>query len=56
MKKCASKRCGDKMEHRYLLEKKKGAPLSVLKLIWKRFGLRYLFLGCIDLIWKIIVR
>lgn len=54
--KCASKRCGDKLEKKWLLEKKKEKPVSILRLLWKRFGRRYLLYGIIDLVWKLIIR
>lgn len=56
MTKCASKRCGDKLEQKWLLEKKEEKPVSIIRLLWKRFGVRYLLYGLIDLIWKLIIR
>lgn len=56
LRKCASKRCGDKLEQKWLLEKKKEQPVSIIRLLWKRFGVRYLLYGFIDLVWKLIIR
>lgn len=49
--KCASKRCGNRLEQKYVYERKNGS-VSITKLLWKCFGLRYFFYGFIELVWK----
>lgn len=53
---CASKECGDELEKTWLLEKKNKQSVSVTRLLWKRFGLKYFLFGMIELIWKVLIR
>uniref|UniRef100_A0A0U9HSE1 Putative ABCC protein n=1 Tax=Chrysomela populi TaxID=154003 RepID=A0A0U9HSE1_CHRPP len=54
LKQCGSKRCGDKMEREWKMGRKNGESSSIGKLLWKRFGWRYLTMGFTDLTWRII--
>ncbi|KAG5882040.1 hypothetical protein JTB14_003438 [Gonioctena quinquepunctata] len=50
---CSSEKCGSKLEKQWKIEnQKKGSP-SIARLIWVRFGWRYVLMGCIEMVWKI---
>lgn len=51
--KCSSKRCGDKLEKQWIIENKKDTPPSIVRLLWGRYGYRYLLIGFIELAKKI---
>lgn len=55
IKGCKSKRWGDKMEHAYKAHENK-EKLSTLRILWSIFGLRYVGLGLIHLLWTLISR
>ncbi|KAG5877621.1 hypothetical protein JTB14_029399 [Gonioctena quinquepunctata] len=50
---CVSKDCGNKLEEEWILQNKEHSPPSIYRLMWARFGWRYMFVGCINLVWKI---
>ncbi|CAH1183385.1 unnamed protein product [Phaedon cochleariae] len=52
---CDSKRCGDKLQKSWLEENKLNKNSSIYRLLWKRFGYRYLFIGLIDGLYKILI-
>ncbi|CAG9858555.1 unnamed protein product [Phyllotreta striolata] len=51
IKPCKSKTCGDKLEKQWSIDSTKSK--SIYRLLWNRFGWRYLFIGFVDLIFKI---
>ncbi|XP_030760637.1 probable multidrug resistance-associated protein lethal(2)03659 [Sitophilus oryzae] len=51
---CRSDSNGDRFERSWSVEKETKEKVSLTKLLWKCFGLKFLFLGCIHLTWKII--
>nr|CAI5844259.1 unnamed protein product [Callosobruchus analis] len=56
IKGCSSKRCGDKMEKQWQIETKTHATPSIYRLMWSRYGRRYLLLGFIDLTFRVFNR
>ncbi|KAJ8927839.1 hypothetical protein NQ314_019641 [Rhamnusium bicolor] len=55
IKTCKSKKCGDKLEEQYKIEKQKGSP-SIFRLLWICYGTRYILLGLIHLSFKLVSR
>ncbi|CAH1183388.1 unnamed protein product [Phaedon cochleariae] len=53
LKACGSKKCGDKLEEQWILENKRDGKPSLYRLMWARYGWRYIFIGVVNLIWKI---
>ncbi|XP_028139569.2 ATP-binding cassette sub-family C member 4-like isoform X1 [Diabrotica virgifera virgifera] len=55
LKACSSAKCGDKLERQWIIENKakKERNPSIYRLMWARFGKRYILIGCIHLCWKI---
>lgn len=50
---CSSQRCGNKLEKQWAYENEQDTPASIYKLMLHRYGLRYIFLGCVDLVVKV---
>ncbi|XP_056637699.1 ATP-binding cassette sub-family C member 4-like [Diorhabda sublineata] len=52
---CGSTKCGDKLENQWIKENnlKKEKDPSIYRLMWARFGKRYILIGGIHLCWKI---
>ncbi|CAG9860113.1 unnamed protein product [Phyllotreta striolata] len=50
---CESKKAGDLLEAEWDKEFKKKSP-SMTRLMWNRWGWKYVFIGCIDLTWRLI--
>lgn len=55
IKQCNSKRWGDKMERAYKSEETKTKP-STIRVLWGIFGIRYIGLGLINLLWTLVSR
>ncbi|KAG5882991.1 hypothetical protein JTB14_004330 [Gonioctena quinquepunctata] len=54
MKCFQSKKCGDKLEKAWALENTlENSSPSMYRLLWRRFGLRYLLIGLVNLIFKV---
>ncbi|XP_023311188.1 probable multidrug resistance-associated protein lethal(2)03659 [Anoplophora glabripennis] len=53
IKSCSSKSCGNEIEKQWMIENKKDSPPSINRLLWARFGYRYMFLGLINMTWKV---
>ncbi|KAJ8978759.1 hypothetical protein NQ317_017482 [Molorchus minor] len=51
---CKSKKCGDKAERQWTMQFKDDKTPSIYRLMWNRFGCRYLFLGVVNMTWKIL--
>ncbi|CAG9825246.1 unnamed protein product [Phaedon cochleariae] len=54
LKQCSSKRCGDKLEEEWKLENKEGTPPTIGRLMWRRFGWRYMLMGFTEFTWRVI--
>ncbi|KAG5875550.1 hypothetical protein JTB14_025763 [Gonioctena quinquepunctata] len=52
LKACSSKKCGDETEKQWM-ENRKDTSSSIYRLMWARFGYRYILRGSIHLCWKI---
>ncbi|XP_057671711.1 probable multidrug resistance-associated protein lethal(2)03659 [Diorhabda carinulata] len=48
-----SKKCGDQIEKQWKKENINSTPGSIYKLLWHKFGWKYLLIGTIDLFYKI---
>lgn len=55
LEKYGSKRCGDKFEQKFIYEQNKRPQVSIMKLLWKRFGFQYLFSSFIDILWQLMM-
>nr|XP_023024554.1 multidrug resistance-associated protein 4-like isoform X2 [Leptinotarsa decemlineata] len=53
LSRCGSKRCGDKIEDKWRDEIKNNSEASLAKIVWKRFGWRYMRICTINICWKI---
>ncbi|XP_074026960.1 probable multidrug resistance-associated protein lethal(2)03659 isoform X2 [Leptinotarsa decemlineata] len=53
LSRCGSKRCGDKIEDKWRDETKNNNEASLAKMVWKRFGWRYMRICTINICWKI---
>ncbi|KAJ8927841.1 hypothetical protein NQ314_019643 [Rhamnusium bicolor] len=53
IKSCRSKKCGDKLEKQFNIERQKEKP-STVRLIWKCYGTTYLFLGSLHLCFRLV--
>ncbi|CAG9826304.1 unnamed protein product [Diabrotica balteata] len=51
LKNLKSKTSGDLLEEQWAEESKRARP-SMARLMWKRWGWKYIFIGCIDLTWR----
>ncbi|KAI2474002.1 probable multidrug resistance-associated protein lethal(2)03659 [Diabrotica virgifera virgifera] len=53
IKECNSKTCGDKLEKQWAIDNEEQSSKSIYKVLWHRFGWRYLLIGTVDLCYKV---
>lgn len=53
---CNSHRCGDNLEKQWAFENKQDNSPSIYNLMWNRYGFRYIFVGFVDLVVKVLNR
>lgn len=56
IRRCGSQRCGDKLEKEWTNELNRNTYPSIYRLLWKRFGFKYIIIGFVDLVFKVFNR